>query len=171
MFSVETYYNIHGEILDPESMYEVRSSDFLKSERNVNFDDFLIDADNRGFDITKNLNPHPNGDDTAWYVTTLLPKGTKLLRYGNEGGQYTAPIGTKYEELSLPYKEECLEYYEYEVIGSCEVCLCCIVQQGVVAPGFDMPGGGVQYYHSRAVIDLVKDKILRRVDINGRNTK
>lgn len=71
----------------------------------------LIDADDLGFD--KN-HKEPNGH---YFMKVVLPKHTRLIRYGRESGIFTAPKGTKYEELALPYTRESLIYHEYEVIA------------------------------------------------------
>ena len=98
-----------------------------------------------------------------YYLDISLPFGTMLARYGNEYGHYTAPIGTKYEELSLPYLEESVEYHEYRVIAD-SIVVRCEVRKGRVAPKFNCPGGGVQFYHLNGIIrQLIRNKILERV--------
>lgn len=166
--------NSSGEYIDRHALYTVRKHTYLKDTsdtRVIDYERCLSDADTKGFDKTKIINPFPNGEDSDWCVTVLLSKGTKLLRYGNEDGQYTAPIGTLYEELSLPYTESSLKYNEYEVIGTCEIHKCCIAQQGYVAPGFDVKGGGFQYYHTESIRELVNKNILKRIEMNEWHNK
>ena len=116
-------------------------------------------ADENGFD---KRNKEENGQ---YYIQVLLPQGTTLIRYGPEGGRYTAPVGTSYDELSLPYTEESQEYHEYEVIAD-SISVFCPVKQGRVAPMFGCPGGGVQYMHlGGSIRDLLREKVLKRVEL------
>lgn len=114
-------------------------------------------ADDDGFD-KRNLESNGN-----YKITIKLPIGTKLIRFGNETGTFTAPIGTPYETLALPYIQETVEYHEYKVISDnltveCEVC------KGVVAPGFGSQGGGIQYKHSITISASLKQNILERIN-------
>lgn len=113
-------------------------------------------ADGDGFDKREII----NGDQYKIEIT--LPKGTVILRYGSEMGRYTAPDGTAYEKLALPYKKETIEFNRYKVVGE-NVKVECVVEKGFVAPGFDSSGGAVQYLHKKTVYDLIKKKIIERV--------
>ncbi len=116
-------------------------------------------ADSNGFDVR---NKEDNGE---YYVEMKLPRGTPLIRFGAEGGRYTAPAGTKYEELSLPYTEKSQEYHEYEVIAD-SITVVCVVKRGRVAPMFNSVGGGIQYMHLHgSVRDLLRQKVLKRVPL------
>ena len=98
-----------------------------------------------------------------YYIDVILPRGTMLVRYGNEYGRFTAPLGTKYNEIALPYVEETVEYHEYRVAAD-SFKVRCEVRKGIVAPKFDSPGGGVQYYHLNGIIrQLVRSKVLERI--------
>ena len=67
-------------------------------------------ADNDGFD-TEHV--EPNGRHR---MKVELPRGTVVIRYGGNG-TFTAPKGTKFEQLSLPYFKDTMEYNEYRVIA------------------------------------------------------
>lgn len=117
-------------------------------------------SDENGFDIR---NVEANG---KYIIEIQLPKSTLLIRYGPESGSFTAPKGTLYEELSLPYIEETVEYNEYRVIAE-SISVLCVVDKGKVAPMFNSIGGGVQYYHKNGSIKkMIKSKILERVPNN-----
>lgn len=101
--------------------------------------------------------------DGNYYMEVSLPHGTLLIRYGGETGSYTAPKGTPYELLGLPYVMETSEYHEYRVIAD-SITVYCNVQRGKVAPIFDSPGGAVQYYHMNDTMrTLLYDKAIERV--------
>lgn len=126
----------------------------------------IINGDKRGFDKT---NSESNG---KYKMKVVLPKHTRLVRYGPENGKYTAPEGTEYEKLSLPYTKESVFYHEYEVkaesitviaIGDYSVIKKHIVVKGKVAPGFDYPGGGVQYYHPYTMLESIRRKLIERI--------
>lgn len=125
----------------------------------VAWDYFLSDrADDLGFDIE---NIESNGKHI---ISMVLPKGTIILRYGNEFGRFTAPGGTLYEELALPFIPETMEYNEYEVLAD-GLTVFCMVDKGKVAPCIDGNGGGIQYYHEVAIKHLVDRGVLRRLDV------
>lgn len=117
-------------------------------------------ADDEGFDVEHR---EPNGH---WRMLVELPVGTLLLRYGTPGGYFTAPKGTSYEELSLPYEKDSMEYNEYRVINKSLLVEVCQGERGRAAPLFDQPGGGVQYYHGKdSVAELVRRKLLERIEL------
>ena len=107
----------------------------------------LQHSDSDGFDVREDI------------CEIILPVGTRLVRYGRPAGYYTAPAGTEYEALSLPYLKESLPYHEYVVKDTCNVLLC-IVTKGIVAPGFDNPGGGVQFKHRYTIQQEIKRGVL-----------
>lgn len=114
-------------------------------------------SDDNGFDLR---NIEKNGKH---YIEINLPKGTQLIRYGRETGKYTAPKGTRYEELSLPYIKSSVEFHEYRVIVD-SITVYCTVNKGIVAPMFDCNGGGVQYFHlDGSIRKMVQKNILERV--------
>lgn len=125
----------------------------------VNWEYYIVeDADENGF--TKN-NIESNG---KYLIEMELPKGTRILRYGNESGHCSAPAGTPYEQLSLPYKKDTLEYNEYEVLAD-GTKVVCIVHKGKVAASRDSAGQAIQYYHEVPIINLVGKKVLKRIKL------
>lgn len=92
-----------------------------------------------------------NGKHT---IRMNLPIGKQICRYGPPTGHCTTDIGTPYEELSLPYLIDTIQYHEYEVIAN-DVYVYCEVDCGRVYPAFDMIGYGIQYYHiNNIMLDL-----------------
>lgn len=114
------------------------------------------DRDSNGFD------KHNVEENGQYIIKTKLPQGTVIIRYGREAGSFSAPEGTKYEELSLPYKKETVEYNRYRVISN-DLEVECIVDKGRVAPAFGSKGGGIQYKHNKGIINLIQDKVLERI--------
>lgn len=117
-------------------------------------------ADRDGFDTD---HKEQNG---AHRMLVELPAGTELLRYGSPGGSFTAPKGTDYEELSLPYEKDSMEYNEYRVIADGVYVEVCRAERGRAAPLFDQCGGGVQYFHGKkSVQNLLDEKKLERIEL------
>ena len=121
----------------------------------VNWKLLSLHADRDGFDI---FNIEKNG---YYKIEVELPYGTIIIRYGNETGRFSAPKGTKYEELALPYVKETVEYNEYKIIAD-RAKVMCIVEKGKVAPGFGSNGGAIQYMHPMSMIKLMRKNILER---------
>lgn len=113
-------------------------------------------ADEHGFDI-RNLEANGN-----YKIEVELPCGTILIRYGNETGRFTAPQFTRYEDLSLPYQKDTVEYNEYKVTAE-KIRLICNVVKGRVAPGFGSPGGAIQYLHPMNIRQSLQKGILKRI--------
>lgn len=116
-------------------------------------------ADDDGFD-TRNIEKNKH-----YKIRMRLKKGIIIIRYGSETGRFTAPKGTKFDELSLPYSIDSLEYNEYKVVSSIKVA--CIVEKGIVAPGFERVGGGIQFLHNKTIIELLKNGSIERM-YNGK---
>lgn len=101
-------------------------------------------SDENGFDVN-------NVEDNGKHIMEVcLPKGTHIIRYGSEMGRFTAPKGTPYDQLGLPYVKESVEFHEYIVIAD-SIKVLCKVNRGKVAPIFDSQGGGVQYQHFNTI--------------------
>jgi len=103
-----------------------------------------------------------------------LDSGTLLIRYGEEEyGHYTAPIYTPFEKLSMPWDPETIEYHVYEVMSPTKVSILKYweVKKGIAAPGFDMPGGGIQYRHEKFIIELLKEAVLTEVRYQNERTE
>lgn len=115
-------------------------------------------ADHNGFD---KRNVEING---KYKIEVELPYGTIIIRYGNSSGNFSAPKGTKYEDLALPYVKETVEYNEYRVIAE-KIKVMCVVEKGKVAPGFGSNGGAIQYMHPISIKESIMKKLLERVTI------
>ena len=113
-------------------------------------------ADDDGFDTR---NREADGKHTVEFI---LPYGSVIIRYGSEIGRFSAPKGTAYDQLSLPYVPESIEYNEYKVIAD-NVRIKCLVDKGIVAPGFDSEGGAIQYLHPFTIKESVKKGMLERI--------
>lgn len=142
--------------------YVVRDRSFLMTDEKgrikINWSGPRADSD--GFDKEHR---EPNGRPR---MLVELPVGTELLRYGAPGGSFTAPKGTDYEQLSLPYEKSSMEYNEYRVIAHGVLVEVCTAERGRVAPLFNQPGGGIQYYHGDdSVQDLLDAKKLKRIEL------
>ena len=108
-------------------------------------------ADPDGFDLN---HVEENGE---YWMEVDLPRGTELIRYGSARGSFTAPKGTLYEELGLPYVKQTVEFHEYTVVAD-SVTVLCKVKRGRVAPMFDSEGGGIQYLHPSSIQELIGRK-------------
>ena len=115
-------------------------------------------SDEHGFDIR---NREDNGN---YLIECFLPQGTVLIRYGPEGGHYSAPEGTDYDMLSLPYERETVTFRKY-CVNSSALKVYRKVMKGRVAPMFDSAGGAVQYYHKLSIHELVRNKTLERIEL------
>lgn len=98
-----------------------------------------------------------------YIILVNLPKDTIIIRYGREDGRFTAPQGTPYENLSLPYIKESIIYNEYRVtVDDYKVYQ---VTQGIVAPAFNSKGGAIQYLHKNFILQDVESGDLERVNL------
>lgn len=90
-------------------------------------------------------------------ITEVLQSGTRIDRYGYDGGTFVSPEGTSYTERALPPGTEQKPYKVYEVVQPIEV------QSGKIKPWFDEKGGGIQYEFNRSIADLLDDGIIKEV--------
>ena len=112
--------------------------------------------DRDGF--AKEYRPLP-GEDIYIIKDYTLPKGTMICRYGFPSGLFTAPKGSEYSQLALPYIETTIEYHEYKVTEA--LTLDCIVTMGKVAPMFDSNGGAIQFMHRQSIALECEDGFLQ----------
>ena len=91
-------------------------------------------------------------------VPTILKPGTRIDRYGPEGGMFVAPAGTPFPQRSLPASYELRPKAEYELVHPLPVA------GGITAPWYGQPGGGVQYLLPSSVGELRAAGILKPVD-------
>ncbi len=122
------------------------------------------DVDEEGFD-----KHHVEGNG-EYKQTVILPKGTKLCRYGAARGKTTTLQGTPFEQLALPFLKETMQYHEYEVIAD-GVSVVCVVTRGKTAPMFDSEGGAIQFVHRRSISEELETKRLKEVKTWLRNRK
>lgn len=113
-------------------------------------------VDEKGFD-TKHREARGK-----YKITVSLPKGFVIIRYGAETGHFTAPEGTDYEQLSLPYVRDSIEFHRYRVIAD-GITVVCYVERGRVAPGFGSVGGGIQFYHKKNMLQCIRYKEIERI--------
>ncbi len=150
--------NIKGEIIRGNAEYRNNSYYIVlpNGEFETDFETFASpDADDLGFDKS---HKEPNGNYSMEFI---LPKGSVIIRYGSPFGHYTAPKGTKFEELALPFTEESCEYNEYRVLD--DISVQCKVIRGRAAPNFHQRGGGVQYWHRNTIKQEIDEKKLERI--------
>lgn len=112
--------------------------------------------ENDGFDLT---HKEPNG---FYEMLCTLKHGARLIRYGSEMGSYTAPHGSQYYQLGLPWEQDTIEFHEY-IVTADEIHVKCVVRRGKVAPAFDSPGGAIQYIHPNSILLEIKQKKLGRI--------
>jgi RHS repeat-associated protein len=86
----------------------------------------------------------------------LIP-GTRIDRYGREGGTFVSPEGTPFPMRALPPESLDAPYTVYEVLKPIPV------DSGYIAPWFGQPGGGIQHELPRSVADLIQDGFLGRI--------
>jgi uncharacterized Zn-binding protein involved in type VI secretion len=93
----------------------------------------------------------PKGGFAGTPKPETLPVGTRIDRFGHEGGTYLSPEGTPFPERALAPKSVNDDYHVYKVVKPLDV------EAGGIAPAFDQPGGGVQYKTSKKVAELLKE--------------
>lgn len=88
----------------------------------------------------------PNDGFSGPITKQELKAGTKVDRFGYEGGKFLAPAGTSFAQRALPPSnlntpavEPAANYHLYCVVKSF------YVDGGGIAPAFGQPGGGTQY--------------------------
>lgn len=161
---MHTKYNYKGEALG-DTKKQLSKPEYGTGEIDkfgdpvVKWKEYIIGkADKYGFD--------KKHKEFLWFHTIRipLPRNTIIIRYGSERGNYTAPKGTAYDNLALPYKQETVEYNEYRVIAD-GVIVKCRVRRGLVAPSLDSKGGAIQYHHDKIIADLVLEGVLERINL------
>lgn len=107
-----------------------------------------------------NGDPNINGFVNGKFETIIMEKGTKIDRYGNNGsGRYFSPYGDSFESRALPPFMKEAPYEVYEVVSPFEV------KTGPIAPWFDQPGMGTQFFTD----SVIKDTMGNYVPANVRN--
>ncbi len=145
-------YNCYGERLESE-IPELQDGSFgtidSTGKVTIYWDEESDVVDVYGFDKE---NVEPNGEYT---MDVELPVGTILIRYGNPNGKMTAPLGTPFELLGLPYKKETIQFHQY-VVKADGVNVKCVVRRGKVREMFLSPGGAIQYMHPQSILDEIR---------------
>jgi len=91
-------------------------------------------------------------------VNETLQAGTRIDRYGFEGGTFASPEGVPAPMRALPPGSLDKPYNVYEVIKPLHV------KSGRAAPWFQQPGLGRQYELPQSIHDLIEQGIIRRVN-------
>ena len=152
--------NCNGELIVGKREFRDPSYGFYGEggEEHVNWNKPDEDVDEDGFD------KHHKEPDGQYKQDVILPYGKLLCRYGPLMGRTTTDYGTPYENISLPYIKETVEYHIFRVIAD-GLIVQCIVTKGKTAPMFEQPGGAVQYKHYQSLIKEVESDKLEEVDI------
>jgi len=99
----------------------------------------------------------PKDGFTGMPKKIVLMPGKKIDRYGQGGGHFASPKGTKFDKRSLPTGSERLLHQSYQVKKPLPAL------SGTIAPAFGKPGQGVQYKFSKSIDTLVKEGYLSPV--------
>ena len=100
--------------------------------------------------------PENDGALSSW-KPTVLQSGTIIDRYGESTGKYFSPVGTPIEQRALPPWTDFNEYHKYEVIKDLDF------QTSTIAPFYDQPGGGIQYWSDKTVDTLINIGMLKEI--------
>ncbi|MBO1512691.1 T7SS effector LXG polymorphic toxin [Metabacillus bambusae] len=98
---------------------------------------------------TGNINWPPNNGFEGKPIKIEIERGTVIDRYGAPSGTFVSPAGIPYEQRALALHSDEAPYHKYEILEPFGV------ESGKIAPWFDRPGGGTQYYTGNIkVIDI-----------------
>lgn len=92
-------------------------------------------------------------------VPNELAPGTRIDRLGDNSGHYASPAGEDYGGRALPPSNIGREYHEYEVVHPLPES----VTQGPIAPWFEQPGGGTQYFFEHPLEWYVENGYLKEI--------
>ncbi|MGH7240120.1 MAG: glycohydrolase toxin TNT-related protein [Candidatus Saccharimonadales bacterium] len=141
--------------IDPEFSL-MRDPSKPLSENDVRYlEDYLKALRNQHLCSTGGQSPDwpPNNGFLLYPTAETLNAGDEIDRYGREGGEYAAPVGTSFSSRSLPKQGP---YARYEVVKPFTV------QSGPASPWFGQSGMGTQYLLPASVESLVEQGYLRR---------
>jgi hypothetical protein len=93
--------------------------------------------------------------------TQVLKAGTRIDRYGREGGTFVSPEGTPVPMRALPPGATARAYNVYEVVNPIEV------RAGTVSPWFGQLGLGTQYELPGSVANLIQNGYLKLAEDGG----
>ncbi len=108
-------------------------------------------------DVGEISNP-PNNGFLGSPEKTTLQSGTMIDRFGGSEGQYVSPQGTSFPARSLPMSKLNLPLNTYQVIKQFDV------YSGTIAPWYNQPGMGQQYYLNQSVQELIDTGYLKPVN-------
>jgi hypothetical protein len=94
-------------------------------------------------------------------TSQVLDTGTRIDRYGGEGGTFVSPEGTPEPMRALPPGATTRPYNIYEVVNPIEV------RAGTVAPWFGQLGLGTQYELPDSVGNLIENGYLKLAEDGG----
>jgi RHS repeat-associated protein len=94
-------------------------------------------------------------------TSQVLDTGTRIDRYGGEGGTFVSPEGTPGPMRALPPGATTRPYHIYEVANPLEV------RAGTVAPWFGQLGLGTQYELPDSVGNLIENGYLKLAEDGG----
>lgn len=96
-------------------------------------------------------------------ILTNLAPGVPYDRYGGPDGLYLFPLGTPWEQRSLPPTANApgASFVTFVALRQVEI------QAEIVAPWFGQPGGGIRFHveGGRAIRDLVRERVLALIDV------
>jgi hypothetical protein len=113
---------------------------------------------------------YPPDDGFAGPRVDFTPQpGDIVDRFGSSTGRYTSPVGTPFDQRSLPPDSlnpaaPNFGYHQYRVerwdagAGRVEI--------GEVAPAFEQPGGGWQHHFERSIQELLDEGYLTEVPVD-----
>jgi hypothetical protein len=103
---------------------------------------------------------HPQGFSAPEARTpTVLNPGDMFDRFGPGFGRFGSPVETEFPDRALPPHSLDAGYHRYEVVRPIPIW------QGPIAPAMGQPGGGIQYYFTHPIVDLVNAGYLREVPL------
>ncbi|OBF86269.1 hypothetical protein A5791_20780 [Mycobacterium sp. 852002-51163_SCH5372311] len=103
---------------------------------------------------------HPQGFSSPENRTPgVLNPGQLFDRFGPGFGVFGSPVGTLFPERALPPHSLDAGYHRYEVVRPIPIW------EGRIAPAMGQPGGGVQYYFTRPIVDLVNAGYLKEIPL------
>ena len=99
----------------------------------------------------------PNRGFSGTPVRETLKPGTRIDRYGYDGGTFVSPEGVPSPMRSLAPGTTDKPYSIFDVVKPLDV------QSGKTAPWFGQPGGGTQFELDKSVRELLEEGVIRRV--------
>jgi hypothetical protein len=103
---------------------------------------------------------HPQGFSTPEARTpTVMNPGDMFDRFGPGFGLFGSPVGTEFPARALPPHSLGAGFHRYEVVRPIPIW------EGPIAPAMGQPGGGIQYYFTTSIVDLLNAGYLREIPL------